>query len=90
MEEGTATEPDLRSQAERRLPGEPGERLRRLLVQVDELQNDFEELLLDQNLWTSVDLLQNIGFEGERTYQVLVKTLAQAVAETRGAVAAVG
>jgi hypothetical protein len=34
-----------------------------LIKQVISLQDEFEESLLDQELWTSVDLLQNVGIQ---------------------------
>jgi len=46
--------------------------LRQLILKVKEYQAGFEESLLDQELWTSVDLLQNVGIQHHQMFGGLV------------------
>lgn len=46
-----------------------------LLDKLEELQDEFEETLLDQELWTSVDLLQNVGIQHHQVFAKLAEKI---------------
>ena len=57
--------------ADRRLRGT----VQGLLDKLIELQDEFEESLLDQELWTSVDLLQNVGIRHHQVFAQLAEKI---------------
>ena len=62
----------IRSLTEEMLEEELERLVMPLIEKVEALQNEFEESLLDQELWTSVDLLQNVGLQHHQVFGALV------------------